>query len=123
MYLLAKNKKCLQVILNQIIADTNYIKPKKGGDKERTFFWREIKIRHKKVMFHLHVSWKSAKDWKRKVLFVNYLIKHPETAKKYEELKYLWAKRLKYKWGPFKRKKTKWIRHIVRKAEKSLHRK
>lgn len=120
LYMILKSKKSIPKILNQIISDTNYINPIRGGDKERIFLWRERKIKGKKVTFHLHLSWKSAKDWRRKVLFVNYLIEHPETAKRYEELKQVWAKRVGYECGPCKRKKTRWVRHIVRKAEKEF---
>ena len=119
-YLIVKTKKQMPKILNQIISRTNYARPKKGGSKERIGHYRLRKIGRKNVTFHLHVSWKSANEWKDDILFLKYLLKHPEAAKRYEELKYIWAKRANYIKEKYRKSKHRFVNPILKKAKKEI---
>ena len=86
-FLIAKTKKAAMELIDQIRDRTDYDRPATGGSNERIFHRRTRGIGKKRVTFHLHVSWKSAKRWKNDVLFLDYLLKHPDAARRYEELK------------------------------------
>jgi len=116
-YLILRRKKDIPKVLNRILSLTDYAKPKIGGTAERIFLWRKRKIGRKNVTFHLHVSWKSAKEWKDAVIFTEYCLKHPEVAKEYEGLKYEWAEQTRWIRPKYKRKKTEWIKSIIKKAK------
>jgi len=121
-YLIAKNKGDVPKLLEQIDSNTNYIRPKVGGSKERIFQRRERKIKGKKVIFHLHVSWRNANEWKDDILFLKYLLKHPEAAKRYEELKYIWAKRANYIKEKYRKSKHRFVNPILKKVKKEIKR-
>jgi GrpB-like predicted nucleotidyltransferase (UPF0157 family) len=116
-FLIAKSKKAAMEIISQIKSYTDYDRPATGGSKERIFHRRTRKIGGKKVTFHLHVSWKSAKGWKNDILFLNYLLKHPEAARRYGELKYIWAEKAGYVRRKYHDSKPRFISMILKKAK------
>lgn len=118
-YLVLKSKKDLPKVLSRLL-DADYTRPVEGGSKERIFLRRHKKIVGKDVTFHLHVSWKNAKGWKDDLLFTEYLLRHPDIARRYEKLKYVWAERVKWKRRKYLKKKTRWIKQIVKKAKSEM---
>ena len=115
-FLISKSKKAALELIDQIRERTDYDRPATGGSKERIFHRRTRKI-GRKVTFHLHVSWKNAKGWKKDILFLNYLLKHPETAKRYGELKYAWAEKAGYVRRKYHDSKPRFISMVLRKAK------
>jgi len=119
-FLIVKSKKQFPKMLNQILSRTDYIRPKFGGSKERIFHKRKRRINGKRVMFHLHVSWRSGKEWKNDILFTKYILRHPEAAKRYEELKYIWARRFNYDRKKYHDSKSRFVNPILRKAREEM---
>ena len=66
-------------------------------------------------VFHLHVCPKNHFMWKQ-ISFRDYLVTHPESAKKYEQLKLESAKKHKNDRGKYVLSKTEFINEILEKA-------
>ena len=115
-FLIAKTKKAAMKIMGQIKERTDYDRPATGGSNERIFHRRTRGIGKRKVTFHLHVSWKSAKKWKNDILFLNYLLKHPDAARRYEELKYAWAEKAGYVRRKYHDSKPWFVSSVLRRA-------
>jgi GrpB-like predicted nucleotidyltransferase (UPF0157 family) len=83
-----------------------------AGGPERIFFSRGPQSRH----YHLHLTWKGTGELKTKLLFRNYLRKHPKAAAEYYRLKLRAAKKA----GPDRRKylglKASFIEKVMRNA-------
>jgi len=117
MFMVLKNKKDLPGMLRQIDENTDYINPKKGGSKERVFRWTDRNFVGKNIMFHLHTSWKSGKEWKNDLLITKYLGEHPEVAKRYEELKYTWANKSNWDRRKYRTMKGRFMASVLRRAK------
>ena len=65
--------------------------------------------------FHIHVRYKAIWD---EIIFRDYLITHPETAKKYEALKLKLAKKHKHNREDYTNAKTEFIQAVTNEAKK-----
>ena len=74
----------------------------KGGEEFRTH--------------HMHVMHNSHYEWKKHILFRDYLINHPEEVKKYSELKKRLEKQFKEDRESYTESKSEFIEGILKKA-------
>jgi len=77
----------------------------KGGEEFRTH--------------HLHVMFKEHHEWKKHLVFRDYLLEHPEEARQYSELKKKLEKEYKEDREAYTDSKTTFINGILEKAMKS----
>jgi len=74
----------------------------KGGEELRTH--------------HMHVMHKSHYEWKKHILFRDYLMNHPKEVKKYSELKRRLEKQFKHDRESYTESKSEFIEGILEKA-------
>lgn len=72
----------------------------------------------KEQTYHIHAGPKGHPLWDR-ILFRDYLIKHPETARAYEQLKLKLADEFKHERVAYRIAKTEFVREITEKAKQS----
>lgn len=70
-------------ISSQLIEAGYYFDPD-DGTKERLFHARVVSDERR---YHIHLTFKSSKDWKEMISFRDHLKTHPKDFKKYEEIK------------------------------------
>ncbi|HVS94047.1 MAG TPA: GrpB family protein [Mucilaginibacter sp.] len=72
----------------------------------------------KEQTYHIHAGPKDHPVWDR-ILFRDYLIKHPETAREYEQLKLKLAEEFKHERVAYRIVKTEFVNEITEKAKQS----
>ena len=77
----------------------------KGGEECRTH--------------HLHVTFKEHYEWKKHLVFRDYLLEHPKEARQYSKLKKRLKREYKGDRGAYTDGKTEFINRILEKAKKS----
>ncbi|MHA1222566.1 MAG: GrpB family protein [Candidatus Heimdallarchaeaceae archaeon] len=87
----------------------------KQGDQERYMF---VKQEKNCTTHHLHVMEKDSLEWKKHVVFRDYLISHPSEAKKYEKLKIKLGKKYRKEREKYTEGKEKFIKKTLEKAKK-----
>ena len=86
--------------------------------KGMKFLKKFIKYSGNERGVHVHLTWENSKEWKSKIALREYLRKHKETAKKYEEFK---REGLKYAGGDgikYRGYKTPFLNDLTREAMK-----
>lgn len=89
-----------------------------SNDKDRLFFRRETKIKGKERRYHLHLTYLNHSLWLKANAFRDYLIDHPEIAKKYELLKKKALVRCKNNGEKYRQLKNGFIQRHTEKALK-----
>ena len=90
----------------------------KFSTQERLVFSCDYPYKSRKRRVHLHVTKFNSRDWKEIISFRDYLIKHPEVAKKYTEIKKEAVKKACGDGEIYRNCKKKFIQNILRKAMK-----
>ncbi|MCD6482900.1 MAG: GrpB family protein [Candidatus Aenigmarchaeota archaeon] len=119
--LVLTNTKRDAVRLIKKIEKCGYVFDESSGDKFRCFFKRISKIENKKVRYHLHLMWKTSKKYQDYLILKEFLISHPEEAKKYFEIKKRLASITKDN-REYGRLKSKYVEKLLRKAKKMIKR-
>ncbi len=85
-------------------------------DTERMFFVKGKPPFGDKRTHHVHIVEATSRHWNEKIQFRDYLLSHPEAAKKYEHLKIQLANQYAYDRETYTETKTQFIHDILRKA-------
>jgi GrpB-like predicted nucleotidyltransferase (UPF0157 family)/GNAT superfamily N-acetyltransferase len=88
-------------------------------DPERMFFVKGMPPFGEKRSHHVHIVEPASRHWQEKILFRDYLIAHPETAREYEQLKIKLAQEYTYDREQYTDAKTKFINNILCKARET----
>lgn len=73
---------------SKLIQKAGYEHKLSGGDKNRFFHQRDSKDPSgETVRYHLHLTFPENQDWKKAILFRDYLRQHPEEARRYAQIK------------------------------------
>ncbi len=104
------------VIENLKVGD--YVYWADNPDKERMFFVKGMPPFGEKRTHHLHIVEPQSKHWLSKLLFRDYLIAHPISAKEYQQLKINLAEQYKNDREKYTSEKTDFINKILEKAQK-----
>jgi GrpB-like predicted nucleotidyltransferase (UPF0157 family) len=86
-------------------------------DKERLFFVKGRPPFGERRSHHLHIVEPASHHWEDKILFRDYLLSHPETAREYEKLKIHLANQHTHDRETYTEAKTKFIKDTLKKAK------
>ena len=100
----------------EILTTHGYVYWDKNPDRERMFFAKGMPPFGEKRTHHVHIVEPSSQHWQEKILFRDYLIAHPETAREYENLKKKLARLYAHDREQYTESKTKFIHDVLRKA-------
>ena len=81
---------------------------------ERLFFRIDYPFEKAKRRVHIHLTIYNNKDWNEMIKFRDYLLKHPETVKKYSNLKKEATEKAKGDGEKYRRYKEKFIENILK---------
>ena len=68
--------------------------------------------------FHIHLCLKDSEEFQNFILIRNYLLKHPEEAKRYFEKKKEFAKEASYDRERYKKLKSQYVNEILKRVKK-----
>ncbi|MCL5438776.1 MAG: GrpB family protein [Patescibacteria group bacterium] len=72
----------------QNLQKAGYTYEPEDGTNERMFFWQDLlDTLESNRRYHIHLTFPESDEWKRVLLFRDYLKKHPSEAKKYADIK------------------------------------
>jgi|GEM_PF-159611 len=96
-----------------------YIFDPNAGDDHRIFFKRHY-FQDKKIIYivHLHLMWQTEGKYKDYLLFRDYLRVYSQEARRYYQLKKIWAKKAGLIRHKFPAMKTGYVAAILKKAQK-----
>ncbi len=92
--------------------------PQGGSPPERLFVSGPFEYQGKELHIHIHITYFGSKEHRDKILFRDYLRKHPEEAKRYYELKKQWSIEAGPDGSKYTELKTKYIEEVLKKARK-----
>lgn len=95
-----------------------YVYWRDNPDTERLFFVKGMPPFGEKRTHHIHVYEPTSKHWLEKIAFRDYLIAHPEVAKKYADLKINLAREYTYDREQYTQAKTIFIHDVLKKLSK-----
>lgn len=101
-----------------ILKTQGYVYWEEDPDPEKMFFVKGMPPFGDKRTHHIHIIEPTAPRWKSRILFRDYLIKHPEAAREYEQLKIKLAEEHMHHREQYTDAKTKFINTILDKAKK-----
>jgi GrpB-like predicted nucleotidyltransferase (UPF0157 family) len=104
-------KRALELKRTLIVA--GYLYRPAGSGPERIFFRKGPKSRR----FHLHLTWRGTSERREKLLFRDYMRKHPAAAARYYVLKLRAAKKAGSERLKYRDMKAAFIKRIVRHAK------
>ena len=90
-----------------------------AGSRNRLFFVKDEIYRGKNIRVHLHLVKFQGREWRKNIVFRNYLIKHRDAVLEYARVKKIAAKEAKGSKEKYMKAKEKFIRRITKKALKS----
>jgi GrpB-like predicted nucleotidyltransferase (UPF0157 family) len=99
--------------LKKALTGVGYIYRPAGSGPERIFFRKGPKSRR----FHLHLTWRGTSERREKLLFRDYMRKHPAAAARYYALKLRAAKKAGGERLKYRDTKAAFIRRMIRKAK------
>jgi GrpB-like predicted nucleotidyltransferase (UPF0157 family) len=94
--------------------------PDAGDPPERLFVSGSYKYDTKEIHVHFHITFYGCHEHEDKLLFRDYLRKHPEEAKRYYELKKRWGLEAGSDRRRYVELKTQYIAQVLEKARKEL---
>lgn len=98
----------------ELLEKNNYVFWYGNPDKERLLFIKNMPPFGKERTHHVHIVEPTSRHWHEKIAFRDYLIQHPETAKKYEALKIKLAKGYEFDREKYTQLKTDFINNILK---------
>ncbi len=101
-----------------ILKTQGYVYWEEDPDPEKMFFVKGMPPYGEKRTHHIHIIEPKADRWKSRIIFRDYLIKHPEAAHEYEQLKMKLAEEHTHNREQYTDAKTKFINTILDKARK-----
>jgi GrpB-like predicted nucleotidyltransferase (UPF0157 family) len=99
--------------LKKALIGAGYLYRPAGSGPERIFFRKGPKSRR----FHLHLTWRGTSERKEKLLFRDYMRKHPKAAARYYALKLRAAKKAGGERLKYRDMKAAFIRRMIRKVK------
>jgi GrpB-like predicted nucleotidyltransferase (UPF0157 family) len=109
----ARSKKRAFELMN-VLKSAGYFYRPAGSGPERIFFRKGPKSRR----FHLHLTWRDTTERREKLLFREYMRKHPAAAARYYALKLRAAKKAGGERLKYRDMKAAFIRRIITKARR-----
>lgn len=94
--------------------------PQAGTVPERLFVSGPYTYNERELHIHIHITFSGSKEQKDKLLFRDYLRRHPEEVEKYFELKKEWSREAGSDAGKYTELKTSYIQQVLEKARKAL---
>jgi len=115
---LAQKKREAKKIISAL-EELGYLHKAEAGDKYRIFFNINRLFKKETRHMHIHLMWKTENDYKKYLIFRNYLRKHKQEADRYYSLKKLWFKKAKGDRRKFTKmkKKSGYIEEVIEKAK------
>lgn len=110
----------IKQIAIDILKTQGYVYWEEDPDPEKMFFVKGMPPFGDKRTHHIHIIEPKAERWKNRILFRDYLIKHPEAAHEYEHLKIKLAEEHTHNREQYTNAKTKFIKDILIDAQKEL---
>lgn len=107
---------CARIIAVPLLQKLQYEFWADNPDKERLFFAKGMPPYGVGRTHHVHIVEPTSPHWTGKIAFRDYLIRHPETAKAYEQLKLDLAKKHQFDREKYTDEKAEFIRKILAKA-------
>lgn len=103
--------------IKQLLRQVGYEIREKASTPQRFFFRRVYSYSSGKQWIHVHLTLIGEKDWKEMIGFRDYLLKHPETAKDYVNVKKKALQKAQGKGEIYRKYKETFIKDILRKAK------
>lgn len=103
-----------------ILKTQGYVYWEEDPDPEKMFFVKGMPPYGDKRTHHIHIIEPTAPRWKSRILFRDYLIRHPEAAHEYEKLKIKLAEEHTHNREQYTEAKNKFIEDILLKAQDEL---
>ncbi len=103
-----------KIIMVPLLQKLSYEYWADNPDKTRMFFAKGMPPYGKKRTYHIHIVEFDSHLWRDKIVFRNYLRKHPKKAKKYEILKNELAQKHKYEREKYTDEKAAFIKNILK---------
>jgi len=116
--LIITKKEYMQSIVEILESKGYKYNPQGGTPPERLFVSGPYKYHGKELHIHIHITFFGSKEHRDKLLFRDYLRKHPDEAKRYYELKKQWSKEAGPDGSKYTELKTQYIEEILEKAKK-----
>lgn len=87
---------------------------------DRFFVSGQYRYNEKELHIHIHITFSGSKEHKDKLLFRDYLRRHPEEAETYFELKKQWSMEAGSVASRYTELKTSYIYKVLEKAERAI---
>jgi len=92
--------------------------PQAGTPPERLFVSGPYRYRERELHIHIHITFFGSKECRNKLLFRDYLRRHPEEARRYYELKKRWSREAGSDRSKYTELKTQHISEVLDKARR-----
>ena len=99
-----------------VLKTCDYVYWDEDPDPEKMFFVKGMPPYGEKRTHHVHIIEPKSKRWQTRIIFRDYLIAHPETAREYERLKIKLAQKYTYDREQYTDAKTKFIDDVLKQA-------
>jgi len=94
--------------------------PEGGTVPERLFVSGPYKYKEKELHIHIHITFFGSREHKDKLLFRDYLRRHPDEARNYFELKKHWSMEAGSDGSKYTELKASYINKVLERARKEL---
>lgn len=109
-------KKGKRQAVKRKIQESGYDFVSTAGNRRRLFFVKDDTYKSKSIRVHLHLVKFEGYEWKQKIAFRDYLIKHKDAVLEYARVKKIAVREAKGNKEKYLKAKEKFINDITRKA-------
>jgi len=97
----------------KLLEDEGFKRKPQSSSEEKIFVSGPFKYNNERIHVHIHITFLGSEEHTEKILFRDYLIKHPNEAKKYYRLKKQWMRHAK-DIGEYRELKAPYINEVLR---------
>jgi len=110
----------MEKVVDILVSKVFRFNPEGGTPPERLFVSGPFNFHGEELHIHIHVTFFGGREHRDKLLFRDYLRRHPEEAKRYFELKKRWSRMAGSDSSKYTELKTQYIKEVLEKARKEL---
>jgi len=103
----------------KLLEDEGFKRNPQSSSEEKLFLSGPFKYNEERIHVHIHITFPGSQEHIEKILFRDYLIKHPDEAEKYYKLKEQWMQHAK-NIDKYRELKAPYINEVLRCAYTSL---
>lgn len=116
--LIITEKDCMKKIVELLVSKGYSFNPEVSTNPDKPFVSGSYKYNDKNLHIHIHITFRGSNEYKDKLLFRDYLIKHLEEARNYYELKKKWSLEAGHDRPKYTELKSSYINEVLKKARR-----